>query len=114
MPTKTEYFVGDALDTTGLSLLVTKSNYTVQTVTTGYTLSDVDMTTAGEKTVTVTYEGQTATFTINVVEKPAEPEYNYTFSIVAPENKEVAHGDGVVLSAKLEGTYPEGVYSKQQ
>lgn len=110
MPTKTEYFVGDVLDTTGLSLLVTKSNYTVQTVTTGYTLSDVDMTTAGEKTVTVTYEGQTATFTINVVEKPAEPEYNYTFSIVAPENKEVAHGDGVVLSAKLEGTYPEGVY----
>lgn len=110
MPTKTEYFVGDALDATGLSLLVTKSNNTVQTVTTGYTLSDVDMTTAGEKVVTVTYEGQTATFTINVVEKPAEPEYNYTFSIVAPENKEVAHGDGVVLSAKLEGTYPEGVY----
>ena len=109
-PTKTEYFVGEVFDATGLALFITKSNNTVETITTGFDVSAPDMTTAGEKVVTVTYEGQTATFTINVVEKPAEPEYNYTFSIVAPENKEVAHGDGVVLSAKLEGTYPEGVY----
>ncbi len=106
-PTKTEYFVGDTIDATGLVIGANLSDNTVRTVTTGFTVSAPDMTTPGEKTVTVTYEGQTTTFTINVV---AKPEYNYTFSIVAPENKEVAHGDSVVLSAKLEGTYPEGVY----
>ena len=65
------------------------------------------MTTVGEKTVTVTYEGQTASFTINVV---AKPEYNYTFSIVAPEVTEIANGESVVLSAKVEGFAPEGMY----
>ncbi len=106
-PTKTEYFVGDTFDATGLALLVSKSNHTVQTVTTGFTVSAPDMTTAGEKEVTVTYEGFTATFTINVVEKPV---YNYTFSINAPEVTEVEHGASVVLSTKVEGTYPDGLY----
>ena len=54
------------------------------------------MTTVGEKTVTVTYEGQTASFTINVV---AKPEYNYTFSIVAPEVTEIANGESVEVIA---------------
>ncbi len=111
-PTKTEYYVGDTFDATGLSVLLTKSNNTVETITTGFTVSTPDMSTAGEKIVTVTYEGISATFTINVVEKPAEPEYNYTFSIVAPANTEVAHGESIVVSAKLEGTYPEGMYVK--
>ena len=83
------------------------SDNTVRKVTTGFEVSSVDMSTAGEKTVTVTYEGQTTTFTITVVEKPV---YNYTFSIVAPEVTEVANGESVVLSAKVEGTYPDGMY----
>ncbi len=109
-PTKTEYFTGEVFDATGLTIGANLSDNTVKTLTTGFEVSAPDMTTAGEKTVTVTYEGATTTFTINVVEAPAEPEYNYTFSIVAPENTTVAHGESVVLSAKLEGTYPEGVY----
>ena len=36
-----------------------------------YTLSDIDMSTAGEKTVTVTYEDKTATFTIKVGQEEA-------------------------------------------
>ena len=108
-PTKTEYVVGDAFDATGLVVKANMTDHTVKEVT-GYTISTPDMTTAGEKVVTVTYEGFTATFTITVAEKPAEPEYNYTFSIVAPANKEVAHGESVVVSAKIEGTYPAGMY----
>ncbi len=105
-PTKTEYFVGDTLDTAGLVVKANLSDNTVKTVT-DYTVSAPDMTTAGEKTVTVTYEGQTTTFTINVVERPV---YNYTFSIVAPEVTEIANGESAVLSAKVEGTYPDGMY----
>lgn len=104
-PTKTAYYVGETFDTAGLVVKANLSDHTVRTVT-GYTVSAPDMTTVGEKTVTVTYEGQTATFTIVV----SEPVYDYTFSIVAPATTEIAHGESVVLSTKLEGTYPNGMY----
>ena len=106
-PAKKEYFVGDTFNATGLAIGVNLSDHTVKTITTGFEVSAPDMTTVGEKTVTVTYEGQTASFTINVV---AKPEYNYTFSIVAPEVTEIANGESVVLSAKVEGFAPEGMY----
>lgn len=105
-PTKTEYYVGDTFDATGLVVKVNMSDHTVRDVT-DYTLSTPDMSTAGEKTVTVTSEGLTTSFTINVAEKPV---YNYTFSIVAPEVTEIAHGESVTLFTKVEGTYPDGMY----
>lgn len=72
-PTKTEYEVGEELDLTGLT--VTGYNRLGQEVpvTGGYTVSAVDMTTAGTKTVTVTYYGCTASFEITVKEAPTEP-----------------------------------------
>ncbi len=105
-PTKTEYYVGDTFDATGLVVKANMSDHTVRTVT-DYTISAPDMSTAGEKTVTVTYDGFTATFTINVVEKPV---YNYEFIINTPEVVEIANGESVVLSTALEGTYPDGMY----
>ena len=65
-PTKTEYSVGETLDLSGMSVMATYSDDNTKEVTTGYTISDVDMTTAGTKTVTVTYEGKTANFEITV------------------------------------------------
>lgn len=106
-PTKTEYYVGETFNPSGLKVSVNMSNHTVNTITTGFTLSSPDMSTAGEKTVTVTYEGFTATFTINVVERPV---YEYTFSINDPAVTEVANAESVVLSATIEGTYPDGMY----
>ena len=106
-PTKTEYVVGDAFDATGLAIGVNYTDNTTQTVTTGFALSAPDMTTAGEKTVTVSYEGFSVTFTINVAEKPAEPEYNYTFTLEAPTSVNV--GETASIAAKLEGVYPAGV-----
>ena len=65
-PNKVEYNVGDTFDATGLSLFAIYNNGSFATITEGFTLSEVDMTTAGTKTVTVTYEGKTATFEITV------------------------------------------------
>ena len=65
-PNKVVYDAGEAFDATGLELFVIYNNGTFDTVTEGFTLSEVDMTTAGTKTVTVTYEGKTATFEITV------------------------------------------------
>ncbi|MBP3446738.1 MAG: bacterial Ig-like domain-containing protein [Clostridia bacterium] len=70
-PTKVEYVIGDAFDATGLTIKADYNNGTSATLTEGFTLSEVDMSTAGEKTVTVTYEGKTATFTITVAENQA-------------------------------------------
>ena len=66
-PTKTAYTTADtALDLTGMVVTANYSNQTTQVITTGYTVSQVDFSTVGEKTVTVTYEGKTDTFTVTV------------------------------------------------
>ena len=65
-PTKTEYWIGEELDTTGLTLTATYSDGSTQTVSSGFTTSGFSNTTAGSKTVTVTYNGKTATFTVTV------------------------------------------------
>lgn len=67
MPTKTRYFVGEPFDTTGL---VITAYYTDNTSTqaTGYALSSPDMSTYGNKTVTVTFDGKTVDFSILVVD----------------------------------------------
>ncbi|MBR2909855.1 MAG: bacterial Ig-like domain-containing protein [Clostridia bacterium] len=68
-PNVTEYAVGDTFDPTGLTVRAQFSDNTYSTVT-GYTLSTPDMTTAGTKTITVTYTvngvAKTATFDIEV------------------------------------------------
>lgn len=65
-PSKTVYTVGEKFDTSGLSIKVMMSDGTTKTLTSGFTVSGPDMSTAGTKTVTVTYSGKTTTFTITV------------------------------------------------
>lgn len=65
-PTKTVYTVGETFNASGLSVKVNMSDGTSKTVTSGFTVSSPDMTTAGTKNVTVTYQGKTTTFTITV------------------------------------------------
>jgi len=66
LPTKTEYIVDESIDTTGLTLTATYSDGTSEDITEGYTVSGFDSATTGTKTVTVTYEGKTTTFSVTV------------------------------------------------
>ena len=68
-PAKTVYGVGDTLDLSGL--VVTAHSENANRVVTDYTVSAVDMSTAGTKTVTVTYGGVTASFNVYVQDKTA-------------------------------------------
>jgi len=70
-PAKTQYNLGEELDTTGM---VVKANYSdgSTTAVTGYTTSGYDKTTLGNQSVTVTYSGKTAEFTVNVID-PNKP-----------------------------------------
>lgn len=67
MPTKTRYFVGEPFDTTGLVITAYYADNT-STQATGYTLSSPDMSTYGNKIVTVTFDGKTVDFSILVVD----------------------------------------------
>lgn len=67
-PTKQEYLVGDALDSTGLTVLVKYTDGTSGTITSGFTVSELDSSSIGEKEITVAYKNHTATFKVLVYE----------------------------------------------
>ena len=67
-PTKQEYLVGDTLDSTGLTVLVKYTDGTSETIASGFTVSDLDSSSIGEKEITVTYKNHTATFKVLVYE----------------------------------------------
>ena len=70
-PTKTEYTVGDELDKTGMVITATYSDESTETIDNSLVTTDFDSSVAAnEKTVTVTYEGKTASFTVKIVEAP--------------------------------------------
>ena len=68
-PTKVEYTTDDtALDLTGMVVTANFDNGTSQVIESGYTVSTPDFSTVGEQAITVTYEGKSDSFNINVVQ----------------------------------------------
>ncbi len=65
-PTKKNYYIGDLLNTSGLKLSATRTDGSTETITSGFTTYGFNSTSAGQKTVTVLYEGKTATFNVTV------------------------------------------------
>lgn len=96
LPNRTIYYIGDKLNTTGLELLITYSDGSTETITSGFTISGFSSTSAGAKTITVSYEGFMDTFTVTVK----------TPSIVlSSNNKSMTVGDSSAITAT---TTPSG------
>ena len=75
-PSKTLYNIGEPLDTSGLQLELTSSNGTIEIISSGYTVNGFDSSSEGTKTITVSYGGKSATFTVTVVDNSATaPKY---------------------------------------
>lgn len=70
LPNKTEYYVGETLDTTGLKLKATYTDGTTKTITNGFTVSGFSSTETGTKKVTVSYGGIATSFEVKVIPKP--------------------------------------------
>ena len=70
-PTKTVYGADEMLDTSGLSLTAKYSDNTTKSITSGFTCSPTVLDTVGTQTITVTFEGKTTTFTVDVEEIPS-------------------------------------------
>ena len=81
---KTEYKVDEALDVTGLTIAVTYSDNSTQTVAvTESMVSGFNSAQAAEsQTLTITHEGHTATCTVKIVasEQPGKPQYQVTLN----------------------------------
>lgn len=94
MPSKTTYEVGESLDTTGLSVKVTYSDGSTKTLDSGYTVSGFDSTSAGKKTVTVSYKGKNTTFavTVNKAETVEPSDAQFIF-----ESKSVSSGQTITV-----------------
>ncbi len=113
-PAKTEYTVGDTLDTTGLALkeIYTLANETVGNlkevdVTEGFNCTPTTLDTAGTQTITVTYDGVTTSFDVTVKEKetpkpnPDDKDDNVTPN-PTPDNKDDNKTEPDVKEDKIE------------
>lgn len=72
-PTKTAYQIGEAFDASGLTLKATYSDGTTKTITTGFEVSGFSSSTAGTKTVTVSYQGKITSFAVTVKQVEVAP-----------------------------------------
>ncbi len=79
---KTEYQVGEALDVTGLTIEAVYSDQTTQVVTvTADMVSGFHSAQAAESlTLTITYEGRTATYTVKITPAPPAPGHKHAWS----------------------------------
>ena len=66
MPDKTVYQIGEAFDPKGLSVRLNYADGTSFVINEGFGISGFDSSSAGTKTVTVTYQDKTATFSVTV------------------------------------------------
>ncbi|MBQ2729229.1 MAG: leucine-rich repeat protein [Clostridia bacterium] len=67
LPEKLTYYIGEKLDLTGLSVVAVMSDGTYEPITVGYTVSGFTSNSVGTVTVTVSYNGYTASFELSVV-----------------------------------------------
>lgn len=77
LPTKTTYKAGEKFDSSGLTLKLTYSDETTENISSGFAVSNVDTSTEGTKTVTVTYDSFAVTFTVDVT-------HNYVAKVTDP------------------------------
>jgi len=106
-PTKTNYYVGEALNTQGISFVAKYSNGTEQILTTGYSCTPTTFNKAGVQQVTLTYNGKTTTFNVNVSKRTID------MSGVEFQNKTVTY-NGQAQSIQIEGNLPQGVSVKYE
>ncbi len=107
MPSKTQYYVGDALDLKGGILRATFNNGDIKAVTlpdASVTVSGFDSTQTGDQTIYVNYGGKTVELEVNVAELNIE-----TLTIASPPGKKLYFVGETALD--LTGGMLKAVYS---
>ena len=95
LPTQLEYFEGESLNTSGLELTLIYNNGTTQRVTSGFTITGYDKNKIGTQTITVTYQGKNATFTVTVKSKVPNSITSSTYIVSGGYISKIAAGTTV-------------------
>lgn len=89
-PLKTEYYIGDTVDTEGLTLKVVYSNGTTDIIDSEFTVNDFDLSKSGDAELTAEYMGFSDTFKVTVKtpsitlsDADVNVELNNTFTVFA-------------------------------
>ena len=101
-PTKTSYYVGDTLNTAGLTLKATYTNGTAKTISSGFTCNVSKLTSTGTQTVTVSYGGKTVSFKVSVTKAPQAAPAG--LKAAAPSTSYTADGTITGTTAAMEWT----------
>lgn len=91
LPRKTEYTLGETLDTSGLVLSLHSAGGNITTITEGFTASPSKLDTVGLQTITLSYQGLSCTYTVNV--KAAEEVIEGIGVLTLPRKTIYALGD---------------------
>ena len=115
-PYKKNYFVGDTLDTAGLTLIATYNNGIELTIENGFVCSPIELNTAGTQTITVTYGGCTCTFDVIVNRIDASglviepiPDQTYTGSEITPPVEVKFNGATLTLGTDYTVEYTDNI-----
>lgn len=104
-PEKTEYFVGEKVDASGLSITVQYSDGSEETLKTGFTCEEKTLEKAGKSDVEVTYSDMTASFAVTAKKDTVTGVTLKT----APGKTEYYEGDELSLEGLvLEASYLSG------
>jgi formylglycine-generating enzyme required for sulfatase activity len=95
-PAKTAYAIGETLSTAGMVVTATYSDGTTAAVT-GYSVSGFDSATAGLKTITVTYEKKTTSFTVTVNPEGIDPGLELTSIKITTQPAKIQYNLGEEL-----------------
>lgn len=80
-PTKLTYTQDETVDTSGMKVKVTYNNGTTETISSGWTVSPSTVNTVGTQTVTVSYGGKNATYTVTVNSKVPSQITSSTYTV---------------------------------
>jgi len=97
MPVKTEYTIGETLDTTSLEVGVNYSDGTTKTLIEGFVCEPMNFDSVGIKTIAVSYNDFTTSFDVNVVGIENEEQTSSEEDVISSD----AVGDSSVDSAEL-------------
>lgn len=105
MPDKLNYNCGDRLDVEGLTVKVTYSDGTSETLSSGFICSPVALEKVGKRTIDVKYGEVKAQFNVMVT-------VDTEIDIQTPSVTEISYGDTILLHAALSESLPDGAYIK--
>ena len=87
LPNKTEYFVGEKLDQTGIQVSLKYSDNSTEPLAAGYSLAQYDPDKVGKQQIRVQYMNFVAYFEVTVKERPADLALE-SISVKAPDKTE--------------------------